>query len=145
MKGVGHAALFIARNRFAVFDKTNQVIQIRDLQNKETKSFKTPGQVTDIYYAGPGSLLMATATSVILFDIQQRRVTAELAVSNVKYIVWSTDMSMIALLSKHTITIATKDLKQTSQIHETIRIKSATWDDSGAITALFALWINPST
>lgn len=133
MKGVGHAALFIARNRFAVFDKTNQVIQIRDLQNKETKSFKTPGQVTDIYYAGPGSLLMATATSVILFDIQQRRVTAELAVSNVKYIVWSTDMSMIALLSKHTITIATKDLKQTSQIHETIRIKSATWDDSGVL------------
>lgn len=133
MKGVGHAALFIARNRFAVFDKTSQVIQIRDLQNKETKSFKTPGQVTDIYYAGPGSLLMATPTSVILFDIQQRRVTAELAVSNVKYIVWSTDMSMIALLSKHTITIATKDLKQTSQIHETIRIKSATWDDSGVL------------
>lgn len=133
MKGVGHAALFIARNRFAVFDKTNQVIQIRDLQNKETKSFKTPGQVTDIYYAGPGSLLMATPTSVILFDIQQRRVTAELTVSNVKYIVWSTDMSMLALLSKHTITIATKDLKQTSQIHETIRIKSATWDDSGVL------------
>lgn len=133
MKGVGHAALFIARNRFAVFDKTTQVIQIRDLQNKETKSFKTPGQVTDIYYAGPGSLLMATPTSVILFDIQQRRVTAELAVSSVKYIVWSTDMSMIALLSKHTITIATKDLKQTSQIHETIRIKSATWDDSGVL------------
>lgn len=133
MKGVGHAALFIARNRFAVFDKTNQVIQIRDLQNKETKSFKTPGQVADIYYAGPGSLLMATPTSVILFDIQQRRVIAELAVSSVKYIVWSTDMSMIALLSKHTITIATKDLKQTSQIHETIRIKSATWDDSGVL------------
>lgn len=133
MKGVGHAALFIARNRFAVFDKTNQVIQIRDLQNKETKSFKTPGQVTDIYYAGPGALLMATPTSVILFDIQQRRVTAELTVSNVKYIVWSTDMSMLALLSKHTITIATKDLKQTSQIHETIRIKSATWDDSGVL------------
>lgn len=101
MKGVGHAALFIARNRFAVFDKTNQIIQIRDLSNKETKSFKTPGQVTDIYYAGPGTLLMATPTSVILFDIQQRRVTAELAVSSVKYVVWSNDMSMIALLSKH--------------------------------------------
>ncbi|KAI9338024.1 coatomer protein alpha subunit [Pilaira anomala] len=133
MKGTGHAALFIARNRFAVFDKTNQMIQIKDLSNKETKSFKTPGLVTDIYFAGPGSLLMATATSVILFDLQQRRVTAELAVASVKYVVWSNDMSMIALLSKHTITIATKELKQTSQIHETIRIKSATWDDSGVL------------
>ncbi|KAI7900947.1 coatomer protein alpha subunit [Cokeromyces recurvatus] len=133
MKGSGHAALFIARNRFAVFDKTNQLIQIRDLSNKETKSFKTPGQVTDIFYAGPGTLLMATATSVFLFDIQQRRVTAELAVSNVKYVSWSNDMSMIALLAKHTITIVTKDLKQISQIHETIRIKSATWDELGVL------------
>ncbi|KAI9472141.1 MAG: coatomer protein alpha subunit [Benjaminiella poitrasii] len=133
MKGVGHAALFIARNRFAVFDKTNQMIQIRDLSNKETKSFKTPGQVTDIFYAGPGTLLMSTATSVLLFDIQQRRVTAELAVSNVKYVSWSNDMSMLALLAKHTITIVTKELKQISQIHETIRIKSATWDEQGVL------------
>ncbi|KAI8979742.1 coatomer protein alpha subunit [Mycotypha africana] len=133
MKGSGFAALFIARNRFAVFDKTNQMIQIRDLANKETKSFKTPGQVTDVFYAGPGALLMATPNSVILYDIQQRRITAELAVSSVKYAVWSNDMSMIALLSKHTITLASKELKQLSQIHETIRIKSATWDDVGVL------------
>ncbi|KAG1495626.1 hypothetical protein G6F47_008964 [Rhizopus delemar] len=129
MKGTGHAALFVARNQFAVLDKISQTIQIRDLSNKEIKSFKTPGQITDIFYAGPGSLLMATPASVILFDIQQRRIVAELSVSSVKYIVWSNDMSTIALMSKHVITIATKDLKQTSQIHETIRIKSATWDD----------------
>jgi coatomer protein complex subunit alpha (xenin) len=84
-----------------VFDKTNQTIQIRDLSNKETKSFKTPGQVTDIFYAGPGSLIMTTATSVIHFDIQQRRVISELAASAIKYVVWNSDMSMIALLSKH--------------------------------------------
>ncbi|CAO3684420.1 unnamed protein product [Rhizopus stolonifer] len=133
MKGSGHAALFIARNRFAVFDKLNQTIQIRDLANKETKSFKTPGQVTDIFYAGPGSLLMATLSSVILFDIQQRRVVNELAVSSIKYVVWSNDMSMVALISKHAITIATKELAQTSQVHETIRIKSATWDESNVL------------
>ncbi|KAI9246190.1 coatomer protein alpha subunit [Sporodiniella umbellata] len=130
MKGSGYAALFIARNRFAVFDKLNQTIQIRDLSNKETKSFKTPGQITDIYYAGPGSLLMATATSVILFDIQQRRIVNELSVSSVKYVAWSSDMLMVALISKHTITIASNELQQTCQIHETIRIKSATWDES---------------
>ncbi|KAI8980488.1 coatomer protein alpha subunit [Pilobolus umbonatus] len=133
MKGTGHAALFIARNRFAVFDKNSQTIQIRDLSNKETRSFGTPGPVTDIFFAGPSTLLMATANSVILFDIQQRRIVSELAVANVKYVVWSNDMSMVALLSKHTVTMATNELKQTCQINETIRIKSAAWDESNVL------------
>ncbi|OAD77428.1 hypothetical protein PHYBLDRAFT_176941 [Phycomyces blakesleeanus NRRL 1555(-)] len=130
-RGNGHSAVFIARNRFAVFDKINQQIQIRDLANAVTKSFKTPGMVTDMFYAGTGNLLLATATSVILFDIQQRRVVTELAVAAVKYAIWSADLNTVALLSKHTITLADKNLKQTCQIHETIRIKSGTWDDSG--------------
>ena len=149
-RGEGQTALFIARNRFAVFDKPGQQVQIRDLSNSPTKSFKTPGQVNDIFYAGTGGLLMSTPTSVILYDIQQRRVSAELPVTLVKYVVWNADMSMVALLSKHctyasfiytcelilkkiviAITIATKNLKQVCQVHETIRIKSGTWDDSG--------------
>ncbi|KAI8339598.1 coatomer protein alpha subunit [Chlamydoabsidia padenii] len=130
-RGTGHSALFIARNRFAVLDKVNQQIQIHDLTNTITKSFKTPVPVNEIFYAGTGSLIMATPTSVILFDLQQRRVLAELPVATVKYVVWSNDQNMVALLSKHTITLADKDLKQICQIHETIRIKSGTWDDSG--------------
>jgi coatomer protein complex subunit alpha (xenin) len=97
-----------------------------------TKAFKVPAAgVTDIFYAGTGSLLVANLTSVYLFDIQQRRVISELAVSAVKYVIWSNDYSMAALLSKHTITIVDKELKQISQIHETIRIKSGIWDDCG--------------
>ncbi|KAI9312090.1 coatomer protein alpha subunit [Dichotomocladium elegans] len=130
-RGSGQSALFIARNRFAVLDKINQQIQIKDLTNAVTKSFKTPGQVNEIFYAGTGSLLMSTSTSVILYDIQQRRIAAELPVGNVKYVVWNSDMSAVALLSKHTITITDKNLQQLAQIHETIRIKSGTWDDSG--------------
>ncbi|KAI7861924.1 coatomer protein alpha subunit [Spinellus fusiger] len=130
-RGAGHSALFIARNRFAVFDATSQQIQIRDLSNTVTKSFKTPAQVTEMFYAGTGNVLLATASSVLLFDIQQRRVVTELAVAAVKYVVWSADLSTVALLSKHSITMADKNLKQTCQIHETIRIKSGTWETSG--------------
>ena len=93
--------MFIARNRFAVFDKVGQQVQIRDLSNNPTKSFKTPGQVNEIFYAGTGGLLMSTPSSVILYDIQQRRVSAELPATMVKYVVWNADMSMVALLSKH--------------------------------------------
>lgn len=47
---------------------------------------------------------------VVLFDVQQRTVTAELTVPFVKYVVWSTDMEHVGLLSKHAIVIADKKL-----------------------------------
>ncbi|KAI8377703.1 coatomer protein alpha subunit [Radiomyces spectabilis] len=130
-RGTGQSALFIARNRFAVFDKVNQQIEIRDLSNTVTKSFKTPTQVNEIFYAGTGNLILSSANSVILFDIQQRRIVNELPVAAVKYVVWSADYGMVALLSKHSITLADKNLTQMCQIHETIRIKSGVWDNSG--------------
>jgi coatomer protein complex subunit alpha (xenin) len=40
-------------------------------------------------------------------------------------------MSLVALLSKHTIVIANKNLEQLCLIHETIKIKSGAWDDIG--------------
>ncbi|KAF2972016.1 hypothetical protein GQX73_g1504 [Xylaria multiplex] len=58
---------------------------------------------------------------------------AELAVNGVKYVVWSNDGLHAALLSKHHITIVTKGLEQVSILHETIRIKSASWDDAGVL------------
>ncbi|KAG0214172.1 hypothetical protein BGX31_001147 [Mortierella sp. GBA43] len=104
-----NSAIFITRNRFAVLERTDQTITIRDLQNNSTKSFKTPTVVNDIFYAGTGQLLLSTPASVIL------------------------DMSYVALLGKHTITIATKSPEQTCLIRETIRIKSVAWDESGIL------------
>jgi len=46
----------------------------------------------------------------------------------VKYVVWSADMSHVALLSKHGVVIATRKLEQLCMVHETIRIKSGAWD-----------------
>ena len=53
--------------------------------------------------------------------------------NGVKYVVWSNDGLHAALLSKHNVTIVTKTLEQVSTLHETIRIKSATWDDAGVL------------
>ncbi|MBW0521507.1 hypothetical protein O181_061222 [Austropuccinia psidii MF-1] len=130
-RGSGQAALFVARNRFAVLEKTSQTIEIRDLSNSITKTIKCPSQTNDIFYGGTASLLLSTSTSVILFDIQQQKVVSEITTPMVKYVVWSNDGGMVALLSKHTILIANKTLSQHSLIHETIRIKSGAWDDSG--------------
>lgn len=145
-RGTGTSALFVARNRFAVLDKAAQTIEIRDLENSITKTIKCPIQTNDIFYGGTASLLLSCPSSVVLFDIQQQKIIAELATPPVKYAVWSADNSMVALLSKHSesfpqasnggltgaaIMIANKNLGQSAMVHETIRIKSGAWDDSG--------------
>lgn len=47
-----------------------------------------------------------------------------------RYVVWSDDMSHVALLGKHQITICDRKLKQLASIHETIRVKGGVWEES---------------
>ncbi|KAJ5111262.1 hypothetical protein N7532_001797 [Penicillium argentinense] len=132
-RGQATSAVFVARNRFAVYNPSNQQVDIKDLSNSTTKTIKPPAGTTDIYFGGTGCLLFITPTHVVLYDIQQKKQLAEVVVSGVKYVVWSNDGLYCALLSKHNVTIVTKTLEQVSTLHETIRIKSATWDDSGVL------------
>ena len=53
---------------------------------------------------------LAPILQVVLFDVQQRSNIAELGTPFIKYVVWSADMSSVALLSKHAIIIANKKL-----------------------------------
>ncbi|KAK7550174.1 coatomer WD associated region-domain-containing protein [Phyllosticta citricarpa] len=132
-RGAGNSAVFVARNRFAVFNQSHQQIDIKDLSGSTTKTIKPPPGTVDIYFGGTGCLLLITPASVVLYDIQQKKHLAELAVAGVKYVIWSNDGLHAALLSKHNVTIVTKNLEQVSTLHETIRIKSATWDDAGVL------------
>lgn len=132
-RGPGNSAVFVARNRFAVFHQATQQVEIRDLANSVTKTFKAPHGTTDIHFGGTGNLLLLTPTTVVLYDIQQKRNVAELSVNGAKYVIWSSDGQHAALLSKHNVTIVTKSLEQVSSLHETIRLKSATWDDAGVL------------
>ncbi|KAG1674856.1 hypothetical protein FOA52_015244 [Chlamydomonas sp. UWO 241] len=134
-RGLGTSAVFIARNRFAVLDRASNTIQIRNLQNEITKKCAPPnaGATDAVFYAGTGMLLCRSEDKVTLFDVQQRTVLAELATPYVKYVVWNADMSQVALLSKHAIIIADKKLQNAQTVHETIRVKSAAWDDNGVL------------
>ncbi|KAJ7695513.1 coatomer WD associated region-domain-containing protein [Mycena olivaceomarginata] len=101
-KGAGQSAIFMARNKFAVI-----------------KTIKPPVQTNEIFHRGTASLILSSTSSVVFYDIRQQKTLAE-----------SNDGSLVALMSKYTITIANKN-SQHSLIHETIRIKSGAWDDSG--------------
>ncbi|KAK0449697.1 coatomer WD associated region-domain-containing protein [Desarmillaria tabescens] len=130
-RGSGQSAIFVARNRFAVLNKASQIIEVRDLSNTVVKTVKPPVQTNEIFYGGTSSIILSSTSSVVLFDLQQQKTIAEINSPPVKYVSWSADNSMVALMSKHTITIANRNFTQSSLIHETIRIKSGAWDDSG--------------
>ncbi|GFZ20525.1 coatomer, alpha subunit [Actinidia rufa] len=130
-RGTGGSAVFVARNRFAVLDKSNNQVLVKNLKNEIIKKSSIPIAADAIFYAGTGNLLCRAEDRVVIFDLQQRIVLGDLQTPFVKYIVWSNDMESVALLSKHAIVIASKRLVHQCTLHETIRVKSGAWDDNG--------------
>ena len=106
---------------------------MRDTNNNVTKTIQLDSSVVDVLALGPGRVLLVKAHSVVNYDVQQRKELGELSANNVKYAAWSADGNHVALLAKHTITIATRDLELVTSLHETIRVKSAAWDDAGVL------------
>ncbi|RDX97786.1 Coatomer subunit alpha-1, partial [Mucuna pruriens] len=130
-KGVGASAVFVARNRFAVLDKSSNQVLLKNLRNELVKKTALPIATDAIIYAGTGNVICRSEDRVVLFDLQQRIVLGEFQTPFVKYVVWSSDMERVALLSKHAIIIADKKLVHQCTLHETIRVKSGAWDDNG--------------
>jgi len=125
----GLTAIWVARNRFAVLDKSHSLV-IKNLKNEVTKKVSIPN-CDEIFYAGTGMLLLRDTDAVTLFDVQQKRSLGQVKIPKCRYVIWSADMSMVALLSKHVVTIATRKLEVLCSVHENTRVKSGTWDDSG--------------
>ncbi|XP_057975829.1 coatomer subunit alpha-2-like [Malania oleifera] len=130
-RGLGSSAVFVARNRFAVLEKGSNQVLIKNLKNEIVKKSSLPIVADAIFYAGTGNLLCRAEDRVNIFDLQQRLVVGELQTPFVRYIVWSNDMESVALLSKHSVIIASKKLVHRCTLHETIRVKSGAWDENG--------------
>ncbi|XP_060199768.1 coatomer subunit alpha-1-like [Lycium barbarum] len=130
-RGSGGSAVFVARNRFAVLEKSTNQVLVKNLKNEIVKKSPLPTVTDAIFYAGTGNLLCRAEDRVVIFDLQQRIVLGELQTPFIRYVVWSSDMESVALLSKHSIVIADKKLVHRCTLHETIRVKSGAWDDNG--------------
>ncbi|XP_024970079.1 coatomer subunit alpha-1-like [Cynara cardunculus var. scolymus] len=130
-RGIGGSAVFVARNRFAVLEKSTNQVLVKNLKNEIVKKSALPVVTDAIFYAGTGNLLCRAEDRVVIFDLQQRMVLGDLQTSLIRYVVWSNDMENVALLSKHSIIIADKRLVHRCTLHETIRVKSGSWDENG--------------
>lgn len=73
---------------------------IKNLKNETTKKLQLPN-CEEIFYAGTGNLLVKEGDMVTLYDVQQKRTLGSARVPKAKYVVWSSDMSYVAILAKH--------------------------------------------
>lgn len=71
------------------------------MANSVVKTIKPPVVTNEIFYGGTASLILSSTSSVVLYDIQQQKTLAEITTPPVKYVIWSADGSLVALLSKH--------------------------------------------
>jgi len=132
MRGQGLAAAFLARGRFAVLDKTRQLL-IKDFDNQVKKKLKPPyPNVDNLFPASTsGRILLRAEDKVALFETQSRQVLNEIQGWFFKYVVWSQDSNYVALLAKNAVVIADRNLKQICQVSESVAVKSGVWDDQG--------------
>lgn len=125
-------ACFIGRNRFAVLDRQTRQIVIKNLDNETTKRVQPPVPVVDCMFDGgaSGRLILRSEDRAILFEVQSRRVLAEINAPKLKHVIWSPDGSKVVLLCKFSIIIADRQFEQSCAFTDSVRIKSGAWDAS---------------
>ena len=128
----GLTAVWVARNRFAVIDRTHSIV-IKNMKNEVSKKLTTPA-CDEIFFAGTGRILLRESNDAVhMYDIQEGRILASVKSPRVKFVLWTSDMTHVALLSRHQITICNRRLEVLCTISETSKVKSGAWDESGIL------------
>lgn len=125
-------AVFLGRNRFAVLDRHQRQIIVKNLDNETTKRVQPPVANVDALLDGgaSGRVLLRADDRAILFEVQSRRILGELTAPKIKSVVWSPDGSKVAIVCKYGVVIADRQLEQLCSVSDNVRIKSGAWDCS---------------
>ena len=136
-RGPGKSAVWIARNRFAVWDTKANCIHIKTTTGETSKSYPPPIQgstIDGLFAANNGCVLLKLDSKMVLYDLQQKREVAECAApNNVKFAVWSSQNAdaLVAIMSKDTLVLATSRLEVLCSVTERTKIKSGVFNDEG--------------
>ena len=93
--------MWIARNRFAVLDKSRQIV-IKNMDNETTKKVVPPTPTVDMLFNGgaAGRILLRSEDKLILFEQQSRRVLGEISAPKLKQVVWTSDGSKVSVCER---------------------------------------------
>jgi coatomer protein complex subunit alpha (xenin) len=126
------SSVLLGRNRWLTLE--DDALVMRETQQNSERRIALPAPaIRHLFPAAAGLILLATREHVLLWDWQRQKVLATLDAPLVQYAVWSEDRTHVALLSKHTLWVADRNLERLAYLHETMRIKSAAWDESGVL------------
>ena len=141
--GTCNSLAFCARNRYLTLNSQQQLYlhTISDMGGSEVKKrIPLPPDVSCdmLFYAGNNKVLLRGEESMILFDINSRKVLGNLNLTiagsqgvkgRIRQAIWSSNGQYVALLSKHYVCLATHSMTHLTSLHECIRIKSGVWDE----------------
>jgi coatomer protein complex subunit alpha (xenin) len=135
--GFGHSVACLSRTRFVVLDRSKQ-LAIKSLDNTTTKRLSLPtgyDRADTIFNAAtPGRLLIRSEDRICLFETASMRVIGEITgLRRVRYVAWAPSGDYVALVTRLTVTLADKDLNHIATVRESLRAKSACWDENNIL------------
>ena len=124
-----NGSVFIAKDKLCVLSKSkNLFIYLFDGRNKKIE-WENKRKIERIFQATIGKILIKSGDDVLLFDIVNKEVVAEIQFTNCKRVYWSSNMSYVALCSKNMITICNKNLEPLCSVKESAKFKSGCFDN----------------
>ena len=129
VKGYYKSAVFWSGDKFAAIDSKGCVV-IRTSRNEIIRTISNiPLQnITALFTASPGNLIIANRSKVILYNVSQQLAVSTLECPSVKQVYWSEDYYYGVLYSKHQLIVCNKKLDIITTIHENDTIKSVCID-----------------
>lgn len=131
--------VFLGRNRFAIFDRHQRQIVIKNLQNETTKRVQPPVQNVEGLLDGgaSGRVILKTEDRAVLFEVQSRRIIGEVSAPKIKAVVWSPDNSRVAIICKYSVVICDRQLELLCNVSDNARIKSGCWEVNSGGNEMF--------
>jgi len=131
-RGIGAAAVFVERGKFAVLDK-GRAIFIRDMRNEVTKKIPLPTQGIDgLFPAAVASrMILRSDEKLWLYEHTSRHILAELHAPRARRVSWNKNATNCAIMCKHAVIITDRDMAQLCIVNEAVHVKGGAWDESG--------------
>ena len=136
-KGAGRSAVWVARNRFVVWDMKTNSLLLKTLTGETASTYPCPvsgATIEGLFPANNGCVLLKLDSKMVLYDMQQKREVAECpAPAGVKFVAWSSVEAdaYVAIMSKEQLILASSRLEVLCTVTERTKIKSGVFSSDG--------------
>jgi len=145
----GYGAAFVARNRFAVLEKPTKIMVYDSNNMSFAKDIELNKRYTRLFFAGQNRVFLKSEFTIVLFDLTSRREIGQITIppkAPIQHIAFDSNLRLFAVVVAGVVgyrsTIILGQIKEDAHEegalvklathHESIRIKSGEFNESGA-------------